>query len=77
MSKIKIVSIDIDGTLLNDQREITSEVKSSIQQALANDVKIVITTGRPLPGVRDILSELGLKVITNMSLLIMAGLCKQ
>ncbi|MBZ6014411.1 Cof-type HAD-IIB family hydrolase [Leuconostoc gelidum subsp. gelidum] len=61
MSKIKIVSIDIDGTLLNDQREITPEVKSSIQQALANDVKIVITTGRPLPGVRNILSELGIE----------------
>ncbi|ADG40443.1 hydrolase, haloacid dehalogenase-like family protein [Leuconostoc sp. C2] len=61
MSKIKIVSIDIDGTLLNDQREITQEVKSSIQQALENDVKIVITTGRPLPGVRDILSELGIQ----------------
>ncbi|MEX0380049.1 Cof-type HAD-IIB family hydrolase [Leuconostoc sp. MS02] len=60
MSKIKIVSIDIDGTLLNDRREITPEVKSRIQQALANGVKIVITTGRPLPGVRDILSELGI-----------------
>lgn len=61
MSKIKIVAIDIDGTLLNDQREITQEVKRAIQQALVNDVKIVITTGRPLPGVRDILADLGIQ----------------
>lgn len=61
MSKIKIVSIDIDGTLLNDQREITPEVKASVQQALANDVKIVITTGRPLPGVQNILADLGIQ----------------
>lgn len=60
MSEIKIVSIDIDGTLLNDRREITQEVKASIQQALAKGVKIVITTGRPLPGVRDILADLGI-----------------
>lgn len=60
MSKIKIVSIDIDGTLLNDQHKITPEVKLAIQQAAAKGVKIVITTGRPLPGVRDILAELNL-----------------
>ncbi|MFZ2590312.1 MAG: Cof-type HAD-IIB family hydrolase [Leuconostoc citreum] len=60
MSEIKIVSIDIDGTLLNDQREVTPEVKQAIKHALAQDVKIVITTGRPLPGVKGILAELGI-----------------
>lgn len=47
MSEIKIVSIDIDGTLLNDDRQITPDVKSAIQAAMAQGVKIVITTGRP------------------------------
>ncbi|MGO0155076.1 Cof-type HAD-IIB family hydrolase [Leuconostoc mesenteroides] len=60
MSEIKIVSIDIDGTLINDERQIPADVKSAVQQALAKDVKVVITTGRPLPGVRDILDELGI-----------------
>ncbi|MFT9031348.1 Cof-type HAD-IIB family hydrolase [Leuconostoc pseudomesenteroides] len=58
MSEIKIVSIDIDGTLLNDDRQITPDVKSAIQAAMAQGVKIVITTGRPLPGVQDILDQL-------------------
>lgn len=57
---IKLVAIDIDGTLLNDQREITAEVKEAIRKAKAQGVKIVITTGRPFPGVRDILKELEL-----------------
>ena len=60
MSEIKIVSIDIDGTLINDRHEITPEVKRAVQAAMAQGVKIVITTGRPLPGVQKILSELNI-----------------
>ena len=43
MSEIKIVSIDIDGTLINDRHEITPEVKRAVQAAMAQGVKIVIT----------------------------------
>lgn len=57
---IKLIAIDIDGTLVNDQREITAEVKAAIQKAKAKGVKIVITTGRPFPGVKAILEELNL-----------------
>jgi Cof subfamily protein (haloacid dehalogenase superfamily) len=57
---IKLVAIDIDGTLLNDKREITPEVKSAIRRAKEKGVKIVITTGRPFHGVKDILAELNL-----------------
>ena len=57
---IKLVAIDIDGTLINDERRITAEVRDTIREALAQGVKIVITTGRPLPGVADILAELGI-----------------
>lgn len=58
---IKLVAIDIDGTLLNDKREITENVKNAIQEAKEAGVKIVITTGRPLPGVKDILDQLNLR----------------
>ncbi|MGM9903912.1 HAD superfamily hydrolase [Enterococcus sp. 10A9_DIV0425] len=57
---IKLVAIDIDGTLLNEKREITNEVKEAIAQAVAKDVAIVLCTGRPLPGVQDQLNELNL-----------------
>lgn len=57
---IKLVAIDLDGTLLDPNRQITAEVKSAVKKAKAAGVKIVITTGRPLPGVVDILKALEL-----------------
>lgn len=58
---IKLVAIDIDGTLLNDHHEVTSEVKDSIRKAKAKGVKIVLCTGRPLVGVQQYLTELELR----------------
>ncbi len=46
---IKLVAIDIDGTLLNEKREVTKEVKEAIAAAVAKGVSIVLCTGRPLP----------------------------
>jgi Cof subfamily protein (haloacid dehalogenase superfamily) len=57
----KLVAIDIDSTLLNDERQITVAVREAIQRAIAQGVKIVITTGRPMPGVQPILDELGIQ----------------
>lgn len=57
---IKLIAIDIDGTLLNSQHQITSEVKKAIQEAKEAGVKIVIATGRPLSGVKHILKDLHL-----------------
>ena len=57
---IKLVAIDIDGTLLNSQHQITTEVHTAIQDAKKAGVKIVIATGRPISGVRAILEELNL-----------------
>lgn len=57
---IKLVAIDIDGTLLNEKREVTKEVKEAIAAAVAKGVSIVLCTGRPLPGVQEQLNELDL-----------------
>ncbi|MBO4107268.1 sugar-phosphatase [Streptococcus suis] len=57
---IKLVAVDIDGTLLNSQHQITPDVKQAIQEAKEAGVKIVIATGRPISGVHHILEELQL-----------------
>lgn len=44
---IKLIAVDIDGTLVNSQKEITPEVFSAIQDAKEAGVKVVIATGRP------------------------------
>lgn len=49
MNNIKLVALDMDGTLLNDDQEVTSYTKKVIQQALNKNVHIVLATGRALP----------------------------
>lgn len=57
---IKLVAIDLDGTLLDPERKITPAVKEAVKAAKKLGVKIVICTGRPLMGVTDILEQLDL-----------------
>lgn len=58
---IKLVAIDIDGTLLNSERKLTLEVKQAIQNATKAGVNIVLATGRPTIGVLDLIQELNLE----------------
>lgn len=57
---IKLITIDIDDTLVNTAKQVTPRVKDALQEATAQGVKVVLTTGRPLPGVQEYLDELGL-----------------
>lgn len=60
MKTTKILFTDLDGTLLNDEKNISYENKQAINKALDQDHKVVITTGRPLPSVLLLLQDLGL-----------------
>ena len=55
---IKIVSIDVDGTLHNSKNSISPKTVETVKKAVKQGVQIVITTGRPFPGVVPILDEL-------------------
>ena len=44
----KILFLDLDGTLLNDSKEITEGNRRAIDEALARGHRIVIASGRPL-----------------------------
>lgn len=57
---IKLVAVDIDGTLVNSKREITPEVFEAVQDAKKQGVKVVIATGRPIAGVHQLLDDLKL-----------------
>ncbi len=43
---IKLICIDMDGTLLNDEHEISDENKQAILAAIQKGVHVVLTTGR-------------------------------
>lgn len=57
---IKLVAVDLDGTLLNSDKSISEGNKKAIKKAKAQGVKIVLCTGRPLLGIKRYLDELDL-----------------
>ena len=62
---IKLVAVDIDGTLVNNKREITPQVFEAVQDAKEAGVKVVIATGRPIAGVAQLLDDLKLRETGN------------
>ncbi|PAB60469.1 sugar-phosphatase [Anaeromicrobium sediminis] len=54
----KLIALDMDGTLLNSNKEISKENYEAIKKARENGVKVVLATGRPVDGVKKYLEEL-------------------
>lgn len=57
---IKLIAIDMDGTLLNPQHQISPAVSAAIAAARNQEVHVVLATARPFIGVRRCLEILGL-----------------
>lgn len=57
---IKLIALDLDGTLLNSEKKISVANQAALAAAHARGVKIVLTTGRPLAAVEPYLAELNL-----------------
>ena len=71
--QIKLLIIDIDGTLLNPQRQITPWTKAAIQAAQAKGVIVTLATGRAYSNTFQIANKLSitLPVITYDGALIL------
>lgn len=57
---IKLIAIDLDGTLLNHQKKIPDENIKAIKEATEAGIKIVLCTGRPRRGTQPYFEELNL-----------------
>ena len=55
---IKLIGIDIDGTLLNKQKELTAPNREALQAAADHGIHVVISTGRLLSEFRDLVDQL-------------------
>ncbi|MGN0403808.1 MAG: Cof-type HAD-IIB family hydrolase [Bariatricus sp.] len=53
MSGIKMVGLDLDGTLLNDKKEVTAYTRDVLFRALAAGVVVLAATGRPSTGIPE------------------------
>lgn len=56
----KLVAIDMDGTLLREDKSISDRTKKAIQNAKDKGTTVVIATGRPIEGVSKTLTELNM-----------------
>jgi Cof subfamily protein (haloacid dehalogenase superfamily) len=55
---IRLIAVDLDGTLLNSQLEISQANRRALASASAQGVQIVITTGRRFHSARPLLDSL-------------------
>ena len=60
MAEIKVLALDLDGTLTNSQKEVTPRTRAALDAAIAKGVTIVLASGRPTAGVLPLAKELGL-----------------
>lgn len=61
--KYELIGIDIDGTLLNDEKKLLPQVRDTIQEAAKRGSKIVLISGRMPAGVNLVEKELGVPCI--------------
>lgn len=56
----KLIAIDMDGTLLREDKTISDKTKDRIKKSVEKGVKIVLASGRPIEGLERYLEELQL-----------------
>lgn len=61
MDNKKIIFLDIDGTLVNSEKNITPETKKALMRVQKDGVKLAIASGRPSKGVLPYAKELELE----------------
>ncbi len=61
---IKMIGFDLDGTLLNDQKELTRYTRDVLLRAREKGVELVVATGRPITGVpKELLEFPGMRYV--------------
>lgn len=51
--EIKMIGLDLDGTLLTDKKELTERTKNALRAAISQGVYVLVATGRPWMGVPE------------------------
>src|SRR5262245_14595142 len=58
---IKLIAVDLDGTLLNSQHEMTPRTEKALKAAIAGGVQVIIATGKTLQASDHLFKRLELK----------------
>lgn len=73
MSKFKMIAVDLDGTLLTNDKRISAVNEQAIHDAMNAGIKVCLCTGRAWPGCRQFAKQLNTNclVITSNGAMIM------
>lgn len=74
---IKLIAIDLDGTLLHSDRTLSDENRQAVQEAKAAGVQVVLCTGRPLRSMHYLLDEIGLRDEEDLAITYNGGLIQR
>ncbi|MEC0092782.1 Cof-type HAD-IIB family hydrolase [Paenibacillus macquariensis] len=58
----KLIAIDIDDTLINDNKEVLPSTQKALEQAVAKDVVVTLATGRAYASAQHLARQTGLNV---------------
>ena len=64
---IRLLALDLDGTLTNSQKEISGKNKIALYQAEKQGVRVALASGRPALGIRRLADETGLAALERFS----------
>ena len=56
-TRLRLAALDVDGTVLNDRKELTAPVRDAIRRCLDDGLEVVFCTGRSLAEMRELLSH--------------------
>ncbi|MDO4679655.1 MAG: Cof-type HAD-IIB family hydrolase [Aerococcus sp.] len=70
---IQLIAIDLDGTLLRDDKTLSETNQKAVQWASQQGVEVVICSGRPLSGVLPLVKQLGLDQPNHHSIIFNGG----
>ena len=58
MKNIRLLALDIDGTILTQEKKLTDRTRKAIEAAAEAGITVALVTGRPLQGIPDELMSL-------------------
>lgn len=66
MEQIKMIGLDLDGTLLNEQKHLTDYTRDVLTRAIEKGVVVLVATGRPVTGVpQELLDFPGMRYVLS------------
>ncbi len=59
---IKLIALDMDGTVMNSRGELTAATAAAIKEAQAQGIEVIACTGRDYDGVGNVFGKAGIRI---------------